>query len=115
MDKYSSYIAHYSLLTFKDIDSVSLEGQNAIGNLRKDSLAEPVIQSDNGLLFIVMEFRIILMEKHLTQKLIKPHMPEQNAIIERVNKTMRESPVSIILIDYEQVRSKISRIIQHYN
>ena len=31
-----------------DADSVSLEAQIAIEKLRKDSISEPVIQSDNG-------------------------------------------------------------------
>ena len=30
-----------------------------------------------------MEFRIVLRENHLTQKLIKPHSPEQNGIAEK--------------------------------
>ena len=43
------------------------------------------------------------------------HIPEQNGIIERANKIMRESLAPVILTDYEQARSEISRIIQHYN
>lgn len=35
--------------------------------------------------------------------------------MERANKVMRESPVSVILVDYEQARYKISRIMHHYN
>ena len=35
-----------------DADSVSLEAQTAIETLRKDSTAEPVMQSDNGSSFI---------------------------------------------------------------
>ncbi len=115
IDEYSRHIVHHSLLTSMDADSVSLEAQVAIDNLRKNSLSEPVIQSDNGSSFIAMEFKLVLKENHLTQKLIKPHTPEQNGIVERANKTMRESLVPIILTDYEQAKSEISRIIQHYN
>ena len=35
--------------------------------------------------------------------------------IERANKTMRESLASVILVDYEQAKSEISGIIDHYN
>ena len=35
--------------------------------------------------------------------------------MERANTTMRESPVPLILTDYEQAKSEISGIIQHYN
>ena len=41
IDKYSRYIVHHNLLTTMDADSVSLEAQAAIGELRKDSIAEP--------------------------------------------------------------------------
>ena len=98
-----------------DADSVSLEAQTSIDNLRKDSVVEPVIQSDNGSSFIAMEFRIVLRENHLTQKLIRPHTPEQNGIVERANKTMRESLVPVILTDYEQVRHELFKIVEYYN
>ena len=60
IDEYSRYIVHHNLLAAMDADSVSLEAQAAIDKLRKDSIAEPVIQSDNGSSFIAMEFRMVL-------------------------------------------------------
>ena len=115
IDEYSRYIVHHALLTTMDADSVSLEAQTAIDKLRKSSIAVPIIQSDNGSSFIAMEFKIVLKENRLTQKLIRPHTPEQNGIIERANKTMRESLTTIILTDYEQAKSEISRIVEYYN
>ena len=114
IDEYSRYIVHHNLLTSMDADSVSLEAQAAIEKLRKDSIAEPVVQSDNGSSFIAMEFRTVLKQNNLTQKLIRPHTPEQNGIVERANKTMRESLAPVILTDYGQARSEISRIIEYY-
>ena len=73
IDEYSRYIVHHNLLTTIDADSVSLEAQAAIDKLRKNSIAEPVIQSDNGSSFIAMEFRIVLRENHLTQNIIRAH------------------------------------------
>jgi len=98
-----------------DADSVSMEAQTEIEKLRMDSIADPVIQSDNGSSFIAMEFRTVLRENHLAQKLIRPHTPEQNGIVERANKTVRESLVPVILTDYEQAKYEMSRIIEHYN
>ena len=115
IDEYSRYIVHHALMTSMDADSVSLEAQAAIEKLRKDSLAEPVIQSDNGSSFIAMEFKLTLKANNLTQKLIRPHTPEQNGIVERGNKTIRESLVPVILIDYEQAKSEVARIVYHYN
>ena len=79
--EYSRYIVHHSLLTTMDADSVSLEAQAAIDILRKDSIVEPVIQPDNGSSFIAMEFKLTLKANNLTQKLIRPHTPEQNGIV----------------------------------
>ena len=115
IDEYSRNMVHQALMTSMDADSVSLDAQAAIEKLRKDSLAEPVIQSDNGSSFIAMEFKLVMGENHLTQKLIRPLTPEQNGIVERGNKTIRESLVPVILTDYEQAKSEISRIVYHYN
>ena len=73
IDEYSRYIAHHSQLTSIDACSVSLEIRAAIEKLRRVSLAEPVIQSDNGSSFIAIEFKSTLKANNLTQKLIKPH------------------------------------------
>ena len=62
-----------------------------------------------------MEFRTVLKRNNLTQKLIRPHTPEQNGIVERANKTMRESLAPVMLTDYEQAKYEISRIIENYN
>ncbi len=115
IDEYSRYIVHHNLLTSMDGDSVSMEAQAGIEKLRKDSIAEPVIQSDNGSSFIAMEFRMVLKQNNLTQKLIRPHTPEQNGIVERANKTIRESPVPVILTDYKRGICEMSRIIEYYN
>jgi hypothetical protein len=56
-----------------DADSVSMEAQTAIDKLRKDSIAEPVTQSDNGSSFIAMEFRMVLKQNSLTQNIIRTH------------------------------------------
>ena len=56
----------------------------------------------------------MLKENNLTQKLIRPHMSEQNVIVERANKTIRESLATVILTDYEQAKQEISKIIYYY-
>ena len=115
IDEYSKYIVHHSLLTAMDADSVSMEAQVAIEKLRKDSIADPIIQSDKGSSFVDMEFRIVLRENHLTQKLIRPHKREQNRIVERANKTILESLAPVILTNYDQVRHEIFKIVEYYN
>ena len=85
IDALSRYIVHHKLLISMDGDSVSMEAQAGIEKLRKDSLVEPIIQSDNGSAFISMEFKMILKSNNLTHKRIRPHTPKDNAIVERVN------------------------------
>ena len=55
------------------------------------------------------------MENHLTQKLIRPPTTEQNGIVERANKTMKESLVTVILTDYDQARHGLFKIVEYYN
>jgi len=92
-----------------------MEAWTAIDRLRKDSLSLPVIQIYNGSSFIAIEFKSVLRQNNLTQKLIGPHTPQQNGIFERANKTMRESLVPVVLTDYERAKHEISRIVDHYN
>ena len=73
------------------------------------------MQSDNGLSFIVKEFGMVLKENNISQKLIRPHTPQENGIVERANKTMMGALVPVILRDYEQAKSEIAKIIDYYN
>ena len=62
-----------------------------------------------------MEFKTVLKQINLTQKLIHPHTTEHNGIVERTNRTMGKSLVTVILTDYEQAKQEISEIIDFYN
>ncbi len=98
-----------------DADSVSNEAQVAIEKLRKDSVTEPEIQSDNGSSFIAMEFKTVLKANHMTQKLIHPRTPEQNGIVERANKTMRESLSDRVITDFGDAEREIAKTIRWCN
>ena len=60
IDEYSRYIAHHAVMTSMDSNSVSMEAQRAIEDLKRDSLTSPEIQSDNGSAFISLDFKIVL-------------------------------------------------------
>ena len=115
IDEFSRYITHHTLLASMDSNSVSLEAQRAIENLRRDSLALPEIQSDNGSAFISTEFRIVLKENGLTHKKIHPHTPEQNGIVERANKTVRESLSDRVITDFGDAEKAIAKTVWWYN
>lgn len=98
-----------------DSNSVSLEAQIAVENVRRDSLALPEIQSDNGSAFISMEFRIVLKENGLTHRKIHPHTPEKNGIVERANKTMREELSGKVITDFGDAEREITKTVRRYN
>jgi putative transposase len=95
IDEYSRYIVHWELLSGMDGHSVSLAGQAALETLPRDAagqlLVKPEIRSDNGSCYISKEFHGVLEHYGLTHVKIKPHCPEENGIMERSNRTVREA------------------------
>lgn len=121
LDEYSRYIVHHALVPGMDAMTVSIEAQAAIERRvqeRKDRLGNegmPRLRSDNGSCYISREFRGVLDEHQLGHQRIKPHCPEENGIIERANRTLREALDGEELTDLLQARSAIARIIDWYN
>ena len=95
IDEYSRYIVHWELLSNMEGHSVSLGGQKALETLPRtehgELLARPEIRSDNGSGFISKEFHGVLEHYGLTHVKIRPHCPEENGIMERSNRTVREA------------------------
>jgi putative transposase len=50
----------------------------------------PVVRSDNGLIFQSRRFRAACRQYNLTQEFITPYTPEQNGIIERFFRSLKE-------------------------
>ena len=97
----------------------SLAGQAAIDELPKGGdgkpLDRPVIQSDNGSGYISKEFHGVLEHYGLTHVKIRPHCPEENGIMERSNRTVREALEGEELTSRYQAEEAIGRIIRWYN
>lgn len=95
LDEYSRFIVHWELLTSMDGHSVSLGGQRALETLPRtsagDLLVKPEIRSDNGSGYVSKEFHGVLSHHGLTHARIKPHCPEENGLVERANRTIREA------------------------
>lgn len=119
MDEYSRYIVHHELLMSMDGATVSLEAQAALETLKRGEdgrpLGSPEIRSDNGSGYISKEFRDVLGEWGLTHQRIQPHCPEQNGLMERANRTLREALEGEELTDLFQAREVIGRIVRRYN
>lgn len=121
LDEYSRLIVHHALVPSMDGMTVSVEAQAAIEQLLKEKAGEippggmPRLRSDNGSCYISREFRGVLDEHGLGHQRIKPHCPEENGIIERSNRTLREALDGEELTDLLQARRVIARIIEWYN
>jgi len=112
-------VVHHELLLGRDGVTVSLAAQKAIDTLAKGAdgkpVARPVIRSDNGSSFIAKEFKIVLKENGLDQQRIKPHCPEENGVIERSHRTLREELDGEELQNLVQAQAVLDRIIRRYN
>jgi transposase InsO family protein len=119
LDEYSRYIVHHELLRSMDGDSMSLAAQAAIETLPKgpDGLPvrRPQIRSDNGSGYISKEFRIVLEANGLDHQTIRPHCPEENGLMERSNRTIREALEEHDPRDVHEAERLMKRIVDWYN
>ncbi|HRC87736.1 MAG TPA: IS3 family transposase [Thermoanaerobaculia bacterium] len=119
LDEYSRFIVHHEVLLSMDGLSVSAAAQRAIETLPKGAdgkRASPEVRSDNGSCYISKEFRVVLTENGLGHHRIRPHCPEENGLMERANRTLREGlegedePRDLL-----EASSAMGRIVRRYN
>jgi putative transposase len=119
MDEYSRYIVHHELLLGVDGVSVSLAAQAAIETLPRGEdgrpRERPEVQSDNGSGFIAREFLAVLKEHGLGHHRIKPHCPEENGVIERSFRTLREALEGEELTNLLEAERVLARLVRWYN
>lgn len=119
IDEYSRYVVHHELVLGMDGVTVSLAAQKAIDTLPKGGdgvpLEKPTIRSDNGSGYVSQEFRVVLKENGLDHQRIKPHCPEENGLMERANRTIREHLEGEELNNLVQAQAVFARIIRRYN
>lgn len=119
MDEYSRYIVHHEVLLGMDGITLSLSAQKAIETLPRGvdglPIARPVIQSDNGSGYIAREYLQVLKEHGLGHHRIKPHCPEENGVIERSMRTLREALEGEELPNLLEAQRKLARVVRWYN
>jgi len=121
MDEYSRYLVHGELAPSMDGLTVSWAAQRAIDTLPRglDGLPveQPEIRSDNGSGYISQEFRLVLKENGLGHHRIRPrpHCPEENGLMERAYRTLREELEGEELTNLLQARGVLTRIVRRYN
>jgi transposase InsO family protein len=119
LDEYSRYIVHQEVLLGMDGIATSLAAQAAIETLPRggDGLPRerPEIQSDNGSSFIAREFLLVLKEHGLGHHRIRPHCPEENGVIERSFRTLREALEGQELTNLLEAERILTRLVRWYN
>src|SRR5262249_50836101 len=94
LDECSRMVVPWELLPDMGAHSVSLAAQAAIQRLPRAAdgrpRVTPEIRSDNGSGNVSAEFRSVLRENGLGHHRIRPHCPEENGLIERAYRTLRE-------------------------
>jgi transposase InsO family protein len=119
MDEYSRYVVHHELLLGMDGVTVGLAAQAAIDTLPKGAdglpVEKPMIRSDNGSGYVSQEFKVVLKENGLDHHRIRPHCPEENGLLERSNRTIREHLEGEELRNLVQAQGVFRRIIRRYN
>jgi putative transposase len=85
------------------------------GTLRPDG-PTPVVRSDNGLIFQSRRFRAACRDYRLRQEFITPYTPEQNGIVERFFRSLKEECVwQHNFGDFADARAAITKWIDWYN
>ena len=119
MDEYSRYVVNFDIAPGMDGITVGTAAQAAIDTLPKGAdgqpLDKPLIRSDNGSGYISKEFKTVLKENGLGHHRIKPHCPEENGLIERLHRTLREELEGEALTDLLEAEKVFTRVVRRYN
>ena len=113
MDVYSRYIVHHELLRWMDGQSVSVSAAEAIS--KRPPGVKPTIQSDHGSCFISREFAETLSCLGINHVKIRPHTPQDNAEIERCQRTIGEKLDEYELENYLYAQEVVAQVIDQYN
>jgi putative transposase len=119
MDEYARYSVHQELLLGMDGVSVSVAAQAAIETLPRGEDGQPrekpQVQSDNGSGYIAREFLLVLKEHGLGHHRIRPHCPEENGVIERSFRTLREALEGEELTNLLEAERVLARLVRWSN
>lgn len=119
IDEYSRYLVHWELVSSMDGMTLSTAAQAALQKLPMSEegrvMVQPIIRSDNGSGYISQEFGALLEHHCLVHHRIKPHCPEENGVMERANRTLREKLDELELTSRSEAEDALTAIIWNYN
>ena len=119
IDEYSRYLVRWELLSSMDGLTITQAMQRALETLPRDDdrnlEVSPEIRSDNGSGYISRDFYLLLAHHELVHQRITPGCPEENGLMERANRTLREALEDVQIENRYQAEDTLSEIIRHYN
>ena len=119
LNEYSRYVVHWELLANMEGGTISLAAERALKTLGKTLdgklQTKPIIRSDNGSGYISGDFIGLLSHHGLTHHRIKPHCPEENGTVERINRTLREGIEEHLIESRQDAECVVGNVIDHYN
>lgn len=113
VDEYSRYLVHAEVMVTMDGDSVSWSAQRAVEGLDRD--VRPDIQSDNGSAYVSHAFKRVLSENGIGHHRIHPHCPEQNGIVERLQRTVKDQLDETEQNSLVEIQERVEQIRRWYN
>src|SRR3990172_6455997 len=110
---HSRYITYSELMHSLDRHGLCIATEAALGTLPQD--VRPIVQSDNGSSYVSRDFKILLSRKGIAHQRIRPHTPEDNAIVERVEGTIKEALQDYELQGYQHATEVIRALVDWYD
>ena len=111
LDVYSRYIAYWRLCTQMTGETV----KDAFIYAMHGTGQNPILQTDNGSCYISYEFQNLLSRENIEHHFIHPHCPNENAEIERVNRTLKEDLDLTDVDSFEHLNQIVKERINYYN
>jgi len=111
LDVFSRYIVYWRLCTQMTGSTVA----DAFDDALQTTGLHPELQTDNGSAFVSHEFHSVIAKAGIDHRFIHPHCPNENAEIERVNRTIKEGIDPVDAESFEHLHELVKERIDYYN
>jgi putative transposase len=111
LDVFSRFIVYWRLclqMTGSTVADALLEALQNTG-------LHPELQTDSGSPFVSHEFHGVIAKAGIDHRFIHPHCPNENAEIERVNRTIKEGIDPVDAESFEHLHELVKERIDYYN
>lgn len=111
LDVYSRFIVHWQLCTQMTGATVTYAFEEAL----RQTGRHPILQTDNGSCYLSHEFKSLLSKENIEHHLIHPCCPNENAEVERANRTIKQDLYPDDVASFGQLNRIVKERIHYYN